>query len=212
MGHLFITTLIIFVSTSIDYIFLLFLIFNQTDKSVEKWQVVCGHYLGTLLLIVISLILTLGLSFVPKDWMIGLLGLVPIYMGVNYWLNRQDQVDNLKIKKQIRQKNNFTYLVLFITVASGGDNIGVYVPFFLSLSRAGMIVSVLYIQIFIAILLYLSYRLTLVDYISAPLKKVEYYVIPIVYILLGLYILVSNGTISKLMDIIENIGGIYETT
>lgn len=207
MINIFVTTLIVFISTSIDYIFLLFLIFNQVQSNTEKWQVVWGHYLGIGLLVAISLLLTLGLSFVPQDWVIGLLGLIPIYMGINYWLNHSDQVDDIEIKKQMKQRNGYSYLVLLITVVSGGDNIGVYVPYFLSLSGLEIIQSIFYLHIFVGILLYLSYRLTLVDYIATPFKKIEYYMIPAVYILLGFYILASNGTISKLMEIIRNIGG-----
>lgn len=82
MLAVFLSTIIIFVLTSIDYLFLLFIAFSQTSKKNETWQVVIGYYLGTLALIIISLILSYALSFIPQDWVIGLLGFLPIMLGV----------------------------------------------------------------------------------------------------------------------------------
>lgn len=208
----FISSLVVFISTSVDYIFLLFIIFTQTKTSSQKWEVVLGHYLGIEILIGLSLILTYVFSFIPQQWLIGLLGFVPLYMGASYFFSHQEERDSQEITGKMTSMSSYTTMVLAITVSFGGDNLGVYIPYFLSISMGEIILTILWIQVFIAILLYFSYRLALVHYFSETMKKVEHYLIPCVYIGLGFYILISNGTIDKIISLISWMGDVYETT
>ncbi len=41
-----------------------------------------GQYVGSVTLIVISLFFAFVLNYVPEKWILGLLGLIPIYLGI----------------------------------------------------------------------------------------------------------------------------------
>jgi cadmium resistance protein CadD (predicted permease) len=68
-----------FVATNIDDIFVLMLFFS--NPNYHKVQVVIGQYLGIGLLVVIGALGSL-LTLVIPQYIIGLLGLVPISIGI----------------------------------------------------------------------------------------------------------------------------------
>ena len=41
-----------------------------------------GQYVGSVALIVVSLFFAFVLNYVPEKWILGLLGLIPIYLGI----------------------------------------------------------------------------------------------------------------------------------
>ena len=65
-----------YIATSIDYVIILLILFSQTKKSGQLKSIVVGQYLGTALLVGVSLLAASGLTFVPEHW-VGLLGLIP---------------------------------------------------------------------------------------------------------------------------------------
>ena len=68
-----------FVATNIDDIFILMLFFSSPN--IQKGQVVIGQYLGIGMLVIISTVGSL-LAFIVPQYLIGLLGLVPISIGI----------------------------------------------------------------------------------------------------------------------------------
>ena len=84
-----------FATTNIDDIFILLVLFSQVRTEVirkegravrekatrKKLYIVIGQYLGFSMIIFLSIIGSLSSFFIPVSW-IGLLGFVPIYMGV----------------------------------------------------------------------------------------------------------------------------------
>ncbi|MGC3596194.1 cadmium resistance transporter, partial [Enterococcus faecium] len=71
-----------YISTSIDYLFILLIIFSQNHNKKGLRQIFFGQYLGTGILVAICLFAAYVLNFIPQDWNIGLLGLIPIYLGI----------------------------------------------------------------------------------------------------------------------------------
>lgn len=78
------TALGVYISTSIDYLFILLILFTQLDKSSQKGHIYAGQYLGTGILIAVSLVAAFAIRFIPQEWMIGLLGLIPIFLGIRF--------------------------------------------------------------------------------------------------------------------------------
>lgn len=67
------------------------LLYAQVDEHFKKRYVVIGQYLALGILVAVSLLGAYGLNFVPQEY-IGLLGLVPIALGVKEWLEyRKEQ-------------------------------------------------------------------------------------------------------------------------
>ena len=74
----------VYISTSIDYLIILIILFAQLSQNKQKWHIYAGQYLGTGLLVGVSLVAAYVVNFVPEEWMVGLLGLIPIYLGIRF--------------------------------------------------------------------------------------------------------------------------------
>lgn len=79
------TAAVSFAATNIDDIFVLMLFFGQKDKSSKVWHVVAGQYLGFAALVTISLVGYFARYVAPRE-SIGLLGLLPVAIGVGKWI------------------------------------------------------------------------------------------------------------------------------
>ncbi|MGX6466917.1 CadD family cadmium resistance transporter [Leuconostoc falkenbergense] len=202
-----------FIVTNIDDIFVLMLLFSQASSQAKASNgrtvkgnriypkdIVIGQYLGFALLVLISLLATFGVTLIPDQW-VGLLGLIPIYLGVKLFIKGEDE-DEGAILSSLNKFNKFYLSVAFITFANGGDNIGIYVPFFSTLNNNQLVITVVTFFIMVAVWCLIGYRLARVRYVSETLEKYGRWVIPIVFIGLGFYIMAKNGTIQTLLNFI----------
>lgn len=57
-------------------------IFARAKTRKEYRDIYIGQYLGSIILILVSLFLAYVLNYVPEKWILGLLGLIPIYLGI----------------------------------------------------------------------------------------------------------------------------------
>lgn len=189
----------VYISTSIDYLVILVLMFGHFEDNRKNWQIYIGQYFGTALLVVVSLFLAYVIHFVPKDWMIGLLGLIPIYLGIRFMIKgeEEDEEDILEMI-QNNQSRQLFWIVTLITIASGGDNLGIYVPYFSSLEWGQILIVLLVFTIGVFILCELSKKLSSLPLISETIEKYERVIVPLVFIPLGFYILFENGTVQAL--------------
>lgn len=193
---------LIFLSTSIDYLFLLFIVYAQARTIKDSFQVSLGHLFGTNVLIGISLMAAYVLNFIPQQWVIGLLGLIPIYLGLRYLKHVEMISEDDALSQLGKTTSRFFWTMAFFTIASGGDNIGIYIPYFLTLSRDYILIVIILINIFVICLCLLTYRLARMKLFSKKFVQYESYVIPIVYFLIGIYILFDNGTINFFMQLL----------
>lgn len=191
------------ISTSIDYLFILLIIFSQAYTQKGLRQIYFGQYLGTGILVAISLFAAYVLNFIPQDWMIGLLGLIPIYLGIRVAMGSEEEAEEEEVveKLESRGSNRLFWTVALITIASGGDNLGIYIPYFTSLSVSEIILVLVVFALSIAVLCYISYRLAKISFVSETLEKYERIIVPIVFIGLGIFIMLENGTIQTLFGL-----------
>lgn len=197
------TAIAVYISTSIDYLFILLIIFSQSYTKKGVRQIYWGQYLGTGILVAVSLFAAYVLNFIPQDWVIGLLGLIPIYLGVRVALvgEEEEEEDEVVEKLESQGTSRLFWTVALITIASGGDNLGIYIPYFTSLSVIEIVTALVVFAISIALLCYISYRLAKVSFVSETLEKYERIIVPVVFIGLGLYIMAESGTFQALLNL-----------
>ncbi|WP_270264233.1 CadD family cadmium resistance transporter, partial [Enterococcus lactis] len=191
-----------YISTSIDYLFILLIIFSQSHTQKGIRHIFWGQYLGTGILVAVSLFAAYVLNFIPQDWIIGLLGLIPIYLGIRVAVigeEEEEEEEEVVEKLESRGTSRLFWTVALITIASGGDNLGIYIPYFTSLAFSEILIALVVFVISIAILCFISYKLAKISFVSETLEKYERIIIPIVFIGLGIFILVENGTIQTLL-------------
>ena len=197
MGQTIISAIGVYISTSIDYLIILIILFAQLSQNKQKWHIYAGQYLGTGLLVGASLVAAYVVNFVPEEWMVGLLGLIPIYLGIRFAIVGEGEEEEEEIIERLEQSkaNQLFWTVTLLTIASGGDNLGIYIPYFASLDWSQTLVALLVFAIGIIIFCELSRVLSSMPLISETIEKYERIIVPLVFIPLGLYIMYENGTI-----------------
>lgn len=191
-----------FVATNIDDIIILMLFFSRVDDKLRPRHIIVGQYLGFTALIIASLPGLISGLIVPRAW-IGLLGLVPIAIGIKELLSREEEAETVQTVSQnqsaipsflSRLLSTQTYNVAAITVANGGDNIGIYVPLFASgnLVSFGITLGIFYLLI--GVWCFIAYLLTRQPTIAKLLAHYGHALVPFVLIGLGLFILIESKT------------------
>jgi cadmium resistance protein CadD (predicted permease) len=99
MASVIITAITSFVSTNIDDIFVLMVLFSQTTRYKS---VVIGQYCGIGLLFCISILGTLGVNFLPEKY-IGFLGVLPILLGIRAWVTYKTQQEPKDERQNIKR-------------------------------------------------------------------------------------------------------------
>ncbi|MCG6134698.1 MAG: cadmium resistance transporter [Nostoc sp. LLA-1] len=204
-----ITTLLVgisaFIATNIDDIVILLLLFSQINSIFRRRHIIAGQYLGFTILLIASLPGLFGGLIIPLNW-IGLLGLVPIAMGINSLINQADDentdvtVDSAEYS-EIDATNIFnlqTYSVAVITVANGSDNISVYIPLFASSSFTDCLIIIIIFLILIAVWCYLADKFTHQTKFINFLNQKANYILPYVLIILGIIIVIKTQALSWL--------------
>lgn len=202
MGQTIISAIGVYISTSIDYLMILIILFAQLSQNKQKWHIYAGQYLGTGLLVGASLVAAYVVNFVPEEWMVGLLGLIPIYLGIRFAIVGEDaEEEEEEIIERLEQSkaNQLFWTVTLLTIASGGDNLGIYIPYFASLDWSQTLVALLVFVIGIIIFCEISRVLSSIPLIFETIEKYERIIVPLVFILLGLYIMYENGTIETFL-------------
>ncbi|HFN7460435.1 Cad superfamily protein [Streptococcus pneumoniae] len=202
MGQTIISAIGVYISTSIDYLIILIILFAQLSQNKQKWHIYAGQYLGTGLLVGASLVAAYVVNFVPEEWMVGLLGLIPIYLGIRFAIVGEDaEEEEEEIIERLEQSkaNQLFWTVTLLTIASGGDNLGIYIPYFASLDWSQTLVALFVFVIGIIIFCEISRVLSSIPLIFETIEKYERIIVPLVFILLGLYIMYENGTIETFL-------------
>jgi cadmium resistance transport/sequestration family protein len=175
-----------FVGTNIDDLFLNALFFANAKTRREKCQVVLGKYVGMAALVAVSLLGAWGLQVLPAK-VVRLAGLIPIMLGVKELAgNAKSGKTTGNTKEKIDKKFRNTAL---ITIASGADNIGVYMPLFAGFDVWQMWIVLVVFFIMAGAWCYVGNLFTKLSGIQQFLDKHKGVLVPIVYIAIGVYIL-----------------------
>ncbi|MBD0310393.1 MAG: cadmium resistance transporter [Microcoleus sp. T1-bin1] len=202
-----------FTATNLDDILILLLFFSQVNAVFRRRHIVFGQYLGFTALVLASLPGFFGRLIFPPDW-IGMLGLLPIAIGLSRLLNPETDDSEAEAELEQSEKSFFssflspqTYSVAAVTVANGGDNIGIYVPLFASNTLESLAVILAVFFAMVGVWCYAAYRLIQMRAIADTLTRYGNQLVPFVLIGLGIAILVKSGTLaSPTLSIISLLG------
>lgn len=208
-----ISTLVIGISaafaTTFDDNLYLTAFFGKVNRTFRPKHIILGEYLGFTALVLASLPGFFGGLIIPERW-IGLLGLLPVIIGISHLISREQEVEAVQTvgvnftsaAKSHHQKKSLwatvrdpqTYRVSAVTIANGGNNIGIYVPLFASsnLPSLGVILCVCYFTI--GMWCFLSYFMTRNPLMAPVLTRYGRKIFPFVLIWLGVSILMKSET------------------
>ncbi|CNQ09551.1 TPA: CadD family cadmium resistance transporter [Neisseria gonorrhoeae] len=177
-------------------------IFCQKKSGKDIINIYLGQFLGSVSLILLSLLFAFVLDYIPSKEILGLLGLIPIFLGLKVLLLGDSDGESIA-KEGLRKDNkNLIFLVAMITFASCvADNIGVFVPYFTTLNLANLIVALLTFLVMIYLLVFSAQKLAQVPSVGETLEKYSRWFVAVVYLGLGIYILIENNSFDMLWTV-----------
>ena len=198
-----VTSIILYSGTAVDLLIILMLFFAKRKSRKDIINIYLGQFLGSVSLIFLSLLFAFVLNYIPSKEILGLLGLIPIFLGLKVLL-LEDSDGEAIAKDGLRKDNkNLIFLVAMITFAScGADNIGVFVPYFITLNLANLIVTLLTFLVMIYLLVFSAQKLAQVPSVGETLEKYSRWFIAVVYLGLGIYILIENNSFDMLWAVL----------
>lgn len=198
-----VTSIILYSGTAVDLLIILMLFFAKRKSRKDIINIYLGQFLGSVSLILLSLLFAFVLNYIPSKEILGLLGLIPIFLGLKVLLLGDSDGEAIA-KDGLRKDNkNLIFLVAMITFAScGADNIGVFVPYFTTLNLANMIVTLLTFLVMIYLLVFSAQKLAQVPSVGETLEKYSRWFIAVVYLGLGMYILIENNSFDMLWAVL----------
>ncbi|MEE6256903.1 cadmium resistance transporter [Plantactinospora sonchi] len=181
----------VFAATNVDDIVVLTVLFvaARTAGRPRPWQIVVGQYAGIGALVTASVAAAAGLLVIPEPWT-GLLGLVPLALGVRALLNRDDAGPPEPVSG--------TLGVAAVTVANGADNIAVYAPVFRTVGPADagtyLLVFVVLVGLWCAVAAGLGGHSRVIRLVT----RAGHWLVPALFVAIGLAILVGSGVLGRL--------------
>lgn len=197
-----VTSIILYSGTAVDLLIILMLFFAKRKSRKDIINIYLGQFLGSVSLILLSLFFAFVLNYIPSKEILGLLGLIPIFLGLKVLLLGDSDGEAIAKDGLRKDDKNLIFLVAMITFAScGADNIGVFVPYFITLNLANLIVALLTFLVMIYLLVFSAQKLAQVPSVGEILEKYSRWFIASVYLGLGIYILIENNVFDMLRTV-----------
>ena len=192
-------------STAIDLLIILMLFFAKVKDKKGVRDIYIGQFLGSGLLILVSLFFAVILHYVPDKRLLGFLGIIPVFLGIKALIlgdSDGEKMANEKLKDT--NQNNLIKTLIFITIVScGADNVGLFVPYFISLALPKLLITLLVFLIMIFLLVFIAQKSVSITTVGTVLEKYSRWFIVIVYIFIGGSVLIENGSIQLFVNLIK---------
>jgi cadmium resistance protein CadD (predicted permease) len=194
----------LFAVTNIDDIVILALFFGQAVGRGGVLRVVVGQYLGFAAILAAAILGALGAGLLPET-VIPYLGLLPLALGLRAawtaWREHRTRDsdttapathDEDRGRSEPAASGPSMLAVAAVTLANGGDNIGVYVPVFTTTSTGGLLTYVLVFLILVALWCVAGHFFASRPIVARALSRWGHILLPIVLIGIGLIILIDG--------------------
>jgi cadmium resistance protein CadD (predicted permease) len=186
----------LFAGTNIDDMVVL-AVLNASSRAggrPRRWHIWAGQYAGVAVLVAVSLAAARGLALIPERW-IWLLGLLPFGLGLR----------KLVIAIRAHRSGGQATVVAAtglpgvtgITIANGGDNLAAYTPVFATISGGAIAVTLAVFAAGVAVWCLAGSWLVSHHRVTAAIRRWGHWIIPAVYLLIGLYIFQKAGALSR---------------
>ncbi len=192
MAAVFFTSIAAFISTNLDDIFMLTLFFAQAKGRKGALKVVAGQYIGMGCLAALSILGALGTQLVPQRY-VGLLGFVPLCLGIKAWMDYRSQGNKSRQEEETSETPGIGSIsVALVTMANGGDNIGVYIPVFSGYSAGELAEALAVFAMMTALWCRLGYSLGNHPGIKEKIERYQHILVPLILSALGVIILAKS--------------------
>jgi len=190
----------LFAGTNVDDMVVLAVLSGSSRATgrPRRWEIWAGQYLGIAVLVAVSMAAGRGLTLIPDNW-IWLLGLVPLGLGIG------------KLAAALRTRRRGGEHppaaapgglsgVAGLTIANGGDNLAAYTPVFATITAAAAAITIAVFAVGVAVWCLIGSWLVSHHRATEVLERWGHWIIPVVYILIGLYILYKAGVLAPVLS------------
>jgi cadmium resistance protein CadD (predicted permease) len=176
----------VFAGTNVDDLVVLTVLFLSARATgrPRRWEIWAGQYAGVGALVLVSGAAAAGLSVVPDRW-VGLLGLVPLALGIRGLLRRGQSRTPVATG---------LFAIVGVTIANGADNISVYTPLFRTIGVTRGLISIAVFAVGVAAWCLAGSWLGSHKKVIAVVRRHGHWIVPVVFVLLGTVILATVFT------------------
>jgi cadmium resistance protein CadD (predicted permease) len=178
-----------FAATNVDDLVVLAVLLAAGNR---PRRVLAGQYLGFAAIVGVSAVVARGALILPRAW-VGLLGLAPLLLGLR-GLVRLRSVDHGDEPRGVLS----TFGIAAITLANGGDNIGVYVPMLTTTRGLDLAIVLLVFAVLVAAWCTLAHAFVRSPRVATVFEHWGHRLAPVVFVGLGVYILLDAGSFALL--------------
>ncbi len=178
---------ITFLGVNIDFFFMLLFLL----KKYNVVEVLVGYLVGVMLLLVGSYLVGATLGIFLPEWLLGLLGILPIYMA----FHDNDDDGGPKWRKQPIVMVLLTYL----SVCSGCV-LAIFLPILIGKSIRELLLTILTIAVLTVLIIFIIKLLLTTKSIVKLMNRYGEIMMKICYILIGLYVFWDSGLIHHVLS------------
>jgi cadmium resistance transport/sequestration family protein len=193
------TAIITYLATSIDEIPILFMLYTRSSNRRKGNIITIAYFAGTFFLITMGLLGAFGLGLISSNWVLGFIGLIPFIMGIKTLLGGEEKEDTVMNKNQ--KHLGLWFQIFIITLGLGVDDIGIYIPLFITLTGWEITLMLFVFVAGTALLCFISYQLTRIEKLTAFIETYERYIVGIIFAGIGMYVMSECGTFKKITEI-----------
>lgn len=195
---------VVFAATNIDDILVVAAFF--ADPRIRHRFIIAGQFLGIGILVLVSGLAALLALAVPPGW-VSLLGLVPLVMGLRGLLalrrgwgvvEGDGTTRAIAAQERIDERSPYSqvFAVAAVTVANGGDNLGVYIPLFATAPAAIPVYAAIF-GVMTALLCALGYLSVNNRLLGGSMRRYGHVALPFVLTALGAYLLAGAAVLLR---------------
>jgi cadmium resistance protein CadD (predicted permease) len=188
----------LFASTNLDDVSVLIGFF--ADPKFHARDIVFGQYAGITALFGVSLVLSLLSLVIPRPYL-GLLGISPILIGAKKLValyHEHHKGEATLGRHSNASANGRSATVALVTIANGGDNIGIYAPSFAIRSWYEIAVIALVFVVMTGLWCFAAHSMVNHPKLGSPIRRYGHRAAPVVLVGLGVLILLQAGSFGLL--------------
>ncbi|WP_311406862.1 cadmium resistance transporter [Liquorilactobacillus uvarum] len=175
-----------FLSVNLDFFFMLLFLL----KKYSTVKVVLGYLLGTIFLLSASYFIGQVLTVFLPEWILGVLGILPIYMAFH------DNDDDDGVRKNKSQV--LSVLITYLSVCAG-CNLSIFLPVLTGENFMNFLMSLLFIGSLTVLVVFLIKLVSEINIVSKIMKKHGEKLMKVCYIVIGFYVFWDSSLIKHLI-------------
>lgn len=179
--------LITFLGVNLDFFFILLFLLKKYDLK----SVTVGYLIGLWVLLLLSFNVGQILAHFLPEWILGLLGLLPIYMALK---------DEDEDAKEVSHKSPVVItLVTYLSVCAG-CNLALFLPVLSNIDTIQFIQVILMLTVLSILIIFIIKSIGQVKVVNNLMEKYGEILTKLVYICVGVYVLFDSGLVAHIIS------------